>query len=40
MKFEKFLKQTGTHGQIYTRDNGDRLAYLRWCRYESTSGNR
>lgn len=24
MKFEKFLKQTGTHGQIYTRDNGDR----------------
>lgn len=25
MKFEKFLKQTGTHGQIYTRDNGDRI---------------
>lgn len=24
MKFEKFLKQTGTHGQIFTRDNGDR----------------
>lgn len=24
MKFEKFLKQTGTHGQIYTRSNGDR----------------
>ena len=24
MKFEKFLKQTGTHGQIYTRDNGDK----------------
>ena len=24
MKFEKFLKQTGTHGKIYTRDNGDR----------------
>ena len=24
MKFEKFLKKTGTHGQIYTRDNGDR----------------
>jgi hypothetical protein len=24
MKFEKFLKSTGTHGQIYTRDNGDR----------------
>lgn len=24
MKFEKFLKSTGTHGQIFTRDNGDR----------------
>lgn len=24
MKFEKFLKSVGTHGQIYTRDNGDR----------------
>lgn len=24
MKFEKFLKQTGTHGQIFTRDNGTR----------------
>ena len=24
MKFEKFLKQTGTHGQIYTRRNDDR----------------
>lgn len=24
MKFEKFLKQVGTHGQILTRTNGDR----------------
>lgn len=24
MKFEKFLKGCGTHGQILTRDNGDR----------------
>lgn len=24
MKFEKFLKSVGTHGQIFTRDNGDR----------------
>lgn len=24
MKFEKFLKQTGTHGQIFTRANGDK----------------
>jgi hypothetical protein len=24
MKFEKFLKSVGTHGQIYTRNNGDR----------------
>ena len=24
MKFEKFLKSTGTHGQIFTRDNGDK----------------
>jgi hypothetical protein len=24
MKFEKFLKMTGTHGQIFTRANGDR----------------
>lgn len=24
MKFEKFLKSVGTHGQIYTRDNGER----------------
>ena len=24
MKFEKFLKQTGTHGQIVTSDNGDK----------------
>jgi hypothetical protein len=24
MKFEKFLKQTGTHGQIFTRENGDK----------------
>lgn len=24
MKFEKFLKSVGTHGQILTRDNGDR----------------
>lgn len=24
MKFEKFLKQTGTHGQIFTRGNGTR----------------
>lgn len=24
MKFEKFLKSTGIHGQIFTRDNGDR----------------
>lgn len=23
MKFEKFLKSVGTHGQIYKRDNGD-----------------
>ena len=24
MKFEKFLKSAGTHGQVYTRDNGDK----------------
>jgi hypothetical protein len=24
MKFEKFLKSVGTHGQIYTRDNEER----------------
>ena len=24
MKFEKFLKETGTHGQIYERENGDK----------------
>lgn len=24
MKFEKFLKSTGTHGQIFTRTNGDK----------------
>jgi hypothetical protein len=24
MKFEKFLKSTGTHGQIFTRANGDK----------------
>ena len=24
MKFEKFLKATGTHGQIFTRTNGDK----------------
>ena len=24
MKFEKFLKSVGTHGQIYKRDNGDK----------------
>lgn len=24
MKFEKFLKSVGTHGQIYKRDNGER----------------
>lgn len=24
MKFEKFLKNCGTHGQIYVRDNGDK----------------
>ncbi len=24
MKFEKFLKSTGTHGQIFTRENGDK----------------
>lgn len=40
MKFEKFLKQTGTHGQIYTRDNGDRWLICDGVRYESTSGNR
>lgn len=24
MKFEKFLKSTGTHGQIFTRSNGEK----------------
>lgn len=33
MKFEKFLKGCGTHGEVIERENGEKMARLWWRRY-------